>query len=146
MYDQILIPYDGTDEAQRAAEHGIGLASALDATVHSLYVVDLPGVPRTLSIRDDEEEIRQEYRAFGEDVTGELCDMASNAGVECTSAIRTGSPSEEIVDYAEEEELDAIMIGSAYRGKLGGLVGGTMDKVVRASTIPVITTRMTVDD
>lgn len=146
MYDQILLPYDGSDEARRGAEHGIGLASALDASVHALYVVDLPGAPRTLSIRDDEEEIRQEYRAFGEDVTAELCDMASNAGVDCTTAIRTGAPSEEIVDYAEEEGLDAIVLGSAYRGKIRGLVGGTTDKVVRASTTPVITTRKSVDD
>ena len=55
MYDHILVPYDGSDEARRGAEHGIELAEALDATVHALYVIDLPGTPRALALRDDEE-------------------------------------------------------------------------------------------
>jgi nucleotide-binding universal stress UspA family protein len=146
MYDHILIPFDGSDEARRGAEHGIGLAAALDATVHALYVIDLPGAPRALSLRDDEEEMREEYRAYGEDVTTELCDMAADAGVDCVAAVRSGSPSEEIVDYAEDEGVDLIVLGSAYRGRIRGLMGSTTDKVVRTATVPVVTTRMTVND
>jgi nucleotide-binding universal stress UspA family protein len=136
MYDNILLPYDGSKEARKGAEHGIGLAAALGASVH------LPGAPRALSIRDDEERMREEYHEYGEEVTGELCEMAADAGVECTAAIKSGSPAEEIVEYAESEGLDAIVIGSAYRGKFGGLLGSTADKVVRTSDVPVITTRI----
>jgi len=146
MYDAILIPYDGNDESKRAAEHGIELAAALGAAVHALYVVDLPGAPRTVYVRDDEEELREEYHEYGEDVTAQVCEMAGEAGVDCTTALRTGSPAEEIVAYADEEGLDAIVMGSAYKGKFGAVLGGTSDKVVRTSPIPVITTRMTVND
>ncbi|WP_096389824.1 universal stress protein [Halopenitus persicus] len=146
MYETILIPYDGSDEARRGAEHGIELAAALGASVHALYVVDLPGAPRTVYIRDDEEQIREEYHGYGEQVTEELCGMASEHGVECTAAVRTGSPAEEIVDYAEENGLDAIVLGSAYQGKFRAILGGTSDKVVRTSSVPVITDRMSVED
>lgn len=146
MYDTILLPYDGSDEARKAAEHGIGLAAELDADIHALYVMDLPGAPRALSIRDDEEEMRERYRDYGEEVTSELADIAADHGVSCTTAIRSGSVSETIVDYAEDEGMDAIVIGSAYRGKLGTLLGSTTDKVVRTSTVPVITQRMHADD
>lgn len=146
MYDAILIPYDGNDESQRAAEHGIGLGAALGASVHALYVINLPGAPRTVYVRDDEEQLREEYREYGEDVTEQLCEMASEAGIDCTTAIRTGSPAEEIVAYADEEGLDAIVMGSAYKGTFGAVLGGTSDKVVRTSPVPVVTTRMTVDD
>jgi nucleotide-binding universal stress UspA family protein len=37
-------------------------------------------------------------------------------------------------------------MGSSYRGKLGNLIGGTMDKVVRSSPVPVISHRMNVND
>lgn len=146
MYDTILIPFDGSDEARRGAEHGIELAAALGSSIHALYVIDLPGAPRTVYVRDDEEELREEYREYGEQVTRELCDMAAEAGVDCTTAITTGAPGEEIVDYAEEEEMDAIAMGSAYQGRFRAIIGGTSDKVVRTSTVPVITYRMMVED
>ena len=142
MYENILLPYDGSKESKKGAEHGIGLAAALGATVHALYVVDLPGAPRALSIRDDEEKMREEYREYGEEVTAELCAMAADEGVECETAITSGSPSEEIVDDAEAEGMDAIVLGSAYQGRIGALLGSTADRVVRTSGVPVITTRI----
>ncbi|EMA18309.1 universal stress protein [Haloarcula amylolytica] len=146
MYDHILVPYDGSDEAQRGAEHGIELAAALDATVHALYVIDLPGTPRALALRDDEEEMREEYRNYGEEVLANLGTVAEEHGVEYKTHFKTGAPSEEIVEFAENEDMDAIVLGSAFRGKLGNLLGGTTDKVVRTSSIPVISQRMSVND
>jgi len=146
MYDTILVPYDGSDEAEQGARHGIELAAALGASIHVLYVMDLPGAPRALSIRDDEEQMRQEYREYGERVTAELAEMAAEHGVETTRAIVAGSVSEEIVEYADEEGIDAIVLGSAYQGKIGAILGSTADKVVRTATVPVIVKRLQVDD
>jgi nucleotide-binding universal stress UspA family protein len=146
MYNNILIPYDGSDEAQKAAVHGIELAAALGSSIHALYVIDLPGAPRALSIRDDEEEMRERYQEYGEEVTGELANIAAEHGVECTTAIKTGTPSERIVEYAKDEGMDAIVIGSAYRGKIGALLGSTTDKVVRTATVPVVSQRMEMDE
>jgi nucleotide-binding universal stress UspA family protein len=146
MYDTILIPYDGSDEGEMGARHGIELAAALGSEVRALYVIDLPGVPRALSIRDDEEQMRAEYESYGERILGDICEVAADNGVDCTSTTRTGSVTDEIVDYAEESDVDAVVMGSGYRGKVGVLLGGTADKVVRASTVPVITKRMSVED
>lgn len=146
MYDTILIPYDGSNEGKKAATHGIELAAALGADIHALYVIDLPGAPRALALRDDEEEMRERYREYGEDVLSEIEEIAGDHGVGCTKAFRTGSVSDEIVDYADVEEMDAIVMGSAYRGKLGNILGGTADRVVRTATVPVVTQRMQMDD
>lgn len=142
MYNRILIPTDGSDEATKAAEHGIELAAALGATVHTLYVMDLPGVPRALSIRDDEEAVREEYELYGQSVTTAVSEMAADAGVECITAIRSGSVREEIVKYADEEDADVIVMGTGYRGKFGGLLGTVSEKVVRTATVPVISTKL----
>jgi len=146
MYDHILVPYDGSDEARRGAEHGIELAAALDATVHALYVIDLPGTPRALALRDDEEEMRREYREYGEEVLANLGSVAKDNGVDYETHFKTGAPSEEIVEFAEDNGMDVIVLGSAFRGKLGNLLGGTTDKVVRTSSVPVISQRMSVND
>jgi nucleotide-binding universal stress UspA family protein len=146
MYETILIPYDGSDEGDMGARHGIELAAALGADVHALYVIDLPGAPRALSIRDDEEQMRREYNEYGDRILGEIGEVAADHGVDCTRAKRSGSPSEEIVRYAEEEEMGAIVMGSGFRGKIGTLLGGTADKVVRTATVPVVTKRKSVED
>jgi nucleotide-binding universal stress UspA family protein len=146
MYDTILIPYDGSDEARKGAEHGVELAAAVGATVHVLYVINLPGAPRALALRDDEEEMRERYNEYADEILGEFSDTVTDQGIECVTARRTGTVSDEIIDYAEEEGMDAIVMGSSYRGKLGNLIGGTMDKVVRSSPVPVISHRMDVND
>jgi nucleotide-binding universal stress UspA family protein len=142
MYDTILIPTDGSDEARKAAQHGIELAATLGATVHTLYVMDLPGVPRALSIRDDEEQVRKEYREYGERVTEEISEMANDADVECVTALKSGTVHEEIVRYAEDEGTDAIVMGTGYQGRFGALLGTVAEKVVRLSTVPVISTKL----
>jgi nucleotide-binding universal stress UspA family protein len=142
MYDRILIPTDGSNEAKKATEHGIELASTLGATVHTLYVMDLPGAPRALSIRDDEEAIREEYEQYGQQVTSEVCDMAAEADVECIAAIKSGSVHEEIVRYADEEDTDVIVMGTGYQGQFGALLGTIAEKIVRTATVPVISTKM----
>lgn len=141
MYDNILVPYDGTDEADIGADHALDLASAVGATVHALYVIDLPGAPRSVYVRDDEEELREEYTAYGEEVTGELRDRAADADVDCVTETQSGSIREEVTDYAEENDIDLIVMGTAYRGKVGALLGGSAEKVVRTSTVPVTTVR-----
>jgi nucleotide-binding universal stress UspA family protein len=146
MYESILLPFDGSDEARKGAEHGIGLAKSCDATVHALYVIDLPGAPRTVYIRDDEEEMRERYREYGEEVTAEVCEMAAAEGLDCVSALRSGSPGEEIVDYATSEGIGAIVLGSAYRGTFRALLGSTAEKVVRTSEVPVVTVRKQMND
>lgn len=142
MYENILIPTDGGKQAVKGAEHGIELAAAIGATIHALYVIELPGTPRTTYIMDDEERIREEYREFGEEVTTEVCEMAADAGVDCTTAIKSGSPHEEIEAYAEEEDIDLIVMGSKYQGKFGALMGSNAEKVVRTSEVPVTTIRV----
>ena len=146
MYDTILIPFDGSDEGEMGARHGIELAAALGAEVHALYVIDLPGAPRALSIRDDEEKMREEYNQYADRILGEISEVAADHGVDCVVETRSGNPSEEIVEYAQEEGMDAIVMGSGFRGKIGTLLGGTADKVVRTATVPVLTKRKNVED
>lgn len=146
MYEKILIPYDGSEESKKGAEIGLDLAAELGSVVHALYVVELPGAPRSVYLRDDEEEMRERYQEYGEKVTSELCTEAAARDIECVTAIKSGNAAEEIVEYAEKNGVDSIFMGSAYKGTLGGLLGSTTDKVVRTATVPVTTHRMQMDE
>ncbi|WP_276271881.1 universal stress protein [Haloarcula litorea] len=142
MYERLLLPYDGSNEGRRGVEHGIELAAALGATVHALYVAKLPDAPRALYYDEDEDELIERFRDHGEELTAEVAEMAEAAGVDCVTAVTFDSPAAGIVEYAEEEGMDAIVMGSAYTGALRALLGNTTDKVVRSATVPVITHRI----
>lgn len=139
MYDQILVPTDGSKEALEGARHGVDLAAALGSTVHALYVVEEGGNPWLSESMEDQSERAREY---GEETTGEVAEMAADAGVESVTAVKVGpAVYKKINEYATENGVDAIVMGTGYRGSMGGLLGSTAEKVVRTSEIPVTTIR-----
>lgn len=135
MYESILIPTDGSSDAEKGAEHGVELAAALGATVHALYVIEEGTNPwEDASIEDQLDRARE----YGESITGEVADLAAAAGVECVPATAIGPRVHRVInDYVEEEGIDAIVMGSGYRGSLGDILGSTADKVIRTSRVPV---------
>lgn len=139
MYDTILVPTDGSTEAEKGARHAVDLASAVGATLHALYVIEEGGNPWMSEPMEDQTE---RARAYGDEITGDVAEMASAAGVECVTATSVGpNVHEKINDYVEEEDVDLVVIGSGYHGQIGGLLGSVADKVLRSAEVPVLTVR-----
>lgn len=139
MYDTMLVPTDGSSDARKGAEHAVDLADALGATVHALYVIREGTNPWNPESLDDQLERAREY---GEELTGEVAELAADAGVDCVTATKVGpSVHEEINDYVEAEAIDAIVMGSGFRGSMGGVLGSTADKVLRTARVPVTVLR-----
>lgn len=135
MYETILIPTDGSSDARNGAEHGVALAASVGATVHALYVIEEGTNPWESTSLDDQMDRAREY---GDEITGEVADMAADAGVECVTATAIGPRvAQEINDYVEEEGIDAIVMGSGFRGSMGDILGSTADKVIRTAEVPV---------
>lgn len=139
LYERILIPTDGSTVAKRAAEHGVNLAASLGAEVHALYVIEEGGNPWLSESMEDQME---QAESFGEEIVGDVADLAAEAGVDSVTEI-TASPAvfEEINEYVEENDIDAIVLGSGYKGTMGGLLGSTASKVIRTADVPVISLR-----
>jgi nucleotide-binding universal stress UspA family protein len=136
-YDSILIPTDGSEQAGNAVEEGIRLASELGATVHALYVID-EFEAKIVPITGEQDAKRAEYREYGQRVTGEVAALAEEAGVDCVTAVEVGTAHDRIARYAEEHDVDMVVIGSRGLGELEELLlGSTADKVVRLVDRPV---------
>lgn len=139
MYDTILIPTDGGKTAMAGAEHGVEMAAALGASVHTVYVVEEGSNPWDRSSLEDQMDVAEDY---GEEQTGKVADLAAEAGVDCTEEVVVGPKIPvQIYEYAEENDIDAIVMGSGYRGSLGGLLGSTAEKIVRMTDMPVTVVR-----
>ena len=139
MYETILVPTDGSKEAEKGVRHGVALAESIGATLHALYVVEEGGNPWDSEPMDAQLDRAKEY---GEEVTGAVGEQAEAAGVDFVSAVSVGPRAhDKIVEYVEDEGVDLIVMGSGYHGQIGGLLGSTADKVLRSAEVPVLTVR-----
>lgn len=140
MYDNILLPTDGSENAERAVEQAIGLANGDDAILHVLYVVDVKHMVSEVA----ENVMSKQLEQTGNTVVDDIAERADRVGVNVNSSVLSGTPSQEILTYAEEHEIDLIVMGT--RGRTGFnrlLLGSVTEKVVRLSDAPVLTVRMT---
>ncbi|HHV25085.1 MAG: universal stress protein [Methanosarcina sp.] len=141
FYRNIVIATDGSENSQRAISHGIEIAKLSGATVHALYVVDTTSFS---SIPMDEgwEAMYEILRGEGEKAISEVKELGEVSGVEVREVLLEGHPSNEIIDFAEKNNADLIVVGTL--GKTGldrFLMGSVAEKVVRGSKVPVLVVR-----
>jgi nucleotide-binding universal stress UspA family protein len=142
MYDRILVPTDGSSETERAVEHAAQLAAAHGAELHGVYVVNsatFAGLPMETSWEGVGDVLREE----GETALDRVEAIAAEHGVPVTTNLLEGSPSRRIVEYAETEDCDLVVMGTHGRGGIDRLLlGSVAEGVVRASSVPVLTVQV----
>jgi nucleotide-binding universal stress UspA family protein len=145
MYKHVLLPTDGSEGTDAVVENAREIANRFDAEVHVLHVVD-----QRLS------RLAQEYRDLGSDVGQTATDELGEVGQEAVSAVTSqlsddisvteavveGVPHEAILEYAADEDIDLIVMGTHGRTGLSrSLLGSVTERVVRSADVPVLTVR-----
>jgi nucleotide-binding universal stress UspA family protein len=136
-YENILIPTDGSPASIAAARHGLALASALDATVHILSIVDDtslgPDVRSALSVEERE-------RPAIEAVASVTAEADEYDLPDVQTSVEHGPPAKLIREQIETSDIHAVVIGSSgRRGVDRILLGSVAEKTVRSAPVPVIT-------
>ena len=142
LYSRILVPTDGSTEGEQAVAHALDVAAVHDAAVHALYVVDTAsyaGMP----MESTWDGIGDLLRSDAESALARVEEIATAASVNVETAVVEGSPSREIVRYAEQSDCDLIVMGTHGRGGIDRLLlGSVAEKVVRSASVPVLTVRL----
>ncbi len=137
MYQDLLLATDGSDPARRATDHAVELAAQLDATLHVLSVSE-----EGPQAEDTEDRLRHDPEDEAARAAEEAAEAAAREGVEATTEIRPGVPQEQIVDVAEANSIDMIVVGTAGRSGLDHLISGSVaEEIVRNAPVPVVTVR-----
>ena len=141
MYDDILIPTDGSDTVPETLAHALPIASQHDARVHALYVVD----SRITSAAIDETvtDLETALAADGEEAVADVVERATDQGLDTIGEVRKGTPSKTILEYASETGIDLIVIGThgkSPREKVTSL-GSVSERVVDNADVPVFVVR-----
>lgn len=147
--EHLLVATDFSDCSREAVEYALGLAERVGAEVTVVHVVERPvyfdvGVAHSLQLRHNVDEWLRELK---EEAAGRLEALTTEVrkrhpGVR--SALRDGSPVDEILHAAEETSADVIVIGTHGRtGLPHALLGSVAERVIRRAQCPVLTVRPT---
>ena len=145
MYDDILIPTDGSAAVDRALTHALNLAEVHDASVHGLFVINSTNFA-SLPMETSWEGISDILREDAREALDAISRRAESRRVPVDTAILEGSPSNEIVRYARDSGIDLIVMGTQGRSGIDRwLIGSVTERVVRTAPIPVLTVQLGAD-
>ncbi|OAQ52321.1 UspA domain-containing protein [Natrinema mahii] len=137
MFDTIVLPTDGSDHAEAAAETGIDLATAHDAAVHVVCVADT-GPLGDLRLPGEAASAEDAMRGRAQESVDVVVEAAEAAGLETTGTVLDGPPAEAILEYARDVDADLIVMGTRGRGGVHRMaMGSVTDHVVRFGDVPV---------
>lgn len=138
MYQRILVPTDGSEYAEAAADRGFALAETLDAELHLLAVVDA-GPLSSIRLPGDAANAEEVLREQAEAAVDRLEERAAERGITPTVTIQSGTPVEEILEYAEPADIDVAVMGTRGRGGVDRMVlGSVTDGVTRYGDMDVL--------
>jgi len=137
MYKKILVPTDGSEFAKKAQKHALYLAGVSGAEIVAVSVTENNFV-NGLPLDDEVYQLNQILKERSEENLKEF-DKLNEEDLKITHVVREGSPARVILEVAEEEDVDLIVMGSS--GKSGFdrfIMGSVADKVVNSAKCAVL--------
>ena len=142
MYNNILVPVDGSAASDAAVEHGVTIAAPHDATVHFLHVIDVGTEMSASGVGSIADDLTETLTEEANRILGAAEDQAEEADVTFERAILEGFPHDAVVDYCSEHDVDLVIMGASGRSGLKEhLLGSTTDRVVRSIDASVLLAR-----
>ncbi len=140
---KILVPIDFSDYSKSALKYAINFAKKFNAELYLIYVVEPIIYPPDFSmgqIAIPTLDLGMDKRAFEE--LNKLAEKEIPKELIANTIVKTGKPFIEIIESAEEENIDLIIIAThGHTGMEHILFGSTAEKVVRKAPCPVLTLR-----
>ncbi len=134
VYDDILLPTDGSEGAELAVEWGITLAEVYDATLHAVYSVDTSGFGGVEGMG----EIYDALEETGRSALATVRKRVQEDDVSVAGHIGSGPAARTILSYCEEHDIDLVVMGTHGRsGVKRYLIGSVTETVVRNAAVPV---------
>ena len=140
---KILYATDFSDNTIPAAEYALTLANLAGAEIHVIHVVaELVDYRRSMLQPESFAILEREVEALAIKEMGEFCRARFGDQVRYATEVVIGRPFQVILDRAAALSCDLIVMGTHGRSGMENVIlGSTAQRIVRRSTIPVLTVR-----
>ena len=151
MFNDILVPLDGSELSERALPMAEGLAKSSEATVHLIQMVsrehELAAARGSESVQAAELEMDLARRLTesqlnrGRMYLEQIGSRLSGAGIkiETEFTVKAGDPAENIIAYVKEHSINLVVMSTHGHGGLRRLLMGSVtDRVVHSCDVPVL--------
>ncbi|MDA8084155.1 MAG: universal stress protein [Nitrospiraceae bacterium] len=136
-WGMILVPTDGSKYSMTATDKAIDLAGSYGGHIKALSVVDV-----TEEFQTEAPEAVDRMIETGRGYVDQVREKASAHRVEAEPIVREGETYRVIVDLAEQQKADVIVMGSHGRtGVKRLLMGSVTEKVIGHAPCPVLVVR-----
>jgi nucleotide-binding universal stress UspA family protein len=134
MFEKVLLPTDGSKAAIPARERAFEIVQMSDGELHILHVAEQPKLSGGKTIARKLEE-------KGERIVEGVGRRAERRGIEnVRTHVMRGAAHQAILDYARNNDVDTIVMGTHGRtGVERYVLGSVTERVVRMSDVPVVT-------
>jgi universal stress protein A len=148
-FTRILVPIDFSAPSDAALAAAKDLATRFGASLHLVHVLEDPYAVAAYSaevLGYLPPGIKESWhREAGKHLNALLTPAERSTFRATTAVLFSGSVAKEIVEHAQDNNINLIVMGTHGRGGLAHLlIGSVAERVVRTATCPVLTVRGTV--
>lgn len=141
----ILAPTDFSHHAEAAVKSAFELAEQFDATVHLVHTLAEPVsaiAPEPMIVAAPPPEFYEESEKTCKEALQKVASQFGKPDTKVQTAALWGSPVDTVLEYAQREPIDLIVISTHGRTGLSHvLLGSVAESIVRNAPCPVLTLR-----
>ncbi len=141
---KVLVPVDGSPVSQKAAEKAIELSKRYDSKLVFIYVVDTRGiytydVGGIISVPFNYPKITEELIQVKTEFLNAFISAIGIDSEHVEKVVLHGEPSDKIIDFANREKIDLIVMGRRGFSKIKRFfVGSVTQRVISDAPCPVL--------
>jgi len=143
VYKKMLVPLDGSEFSECVLDHVRAIAIGCQVPEVVLLGVAEPVTHQAyymVGIEDQIGNMQKETEKYVESYLSKSADSLKKDDIAAQTAVVSGRPAEEILDYANKNQVDLIIMSTHGRsGFSRWVLGSVTDRVVRNSKAPVLT-------
>ena len=154
-FEKILVPYDGSQFADKALENAIGIAKMSGSNTQIFLLHVTPNIPipltferpvysaktgKSIPLTQYIQELIVEMEENASKMLEEERQKYAHHNIKIETILLNGYPSEKIVEFAEKENVDLIVIGNIGLSGLSKVkaLGSVSRSVSESASCPVL--------
>jgi len=135
-----MVATDGSELVKQAVKSAVEIAKLSEAKLYAVHVIAIGSYSIIHSLDEKwKKTMKKQLTIKGEKATVYVENVGNAANIDVESVILEGNPANEIIDFAENKDIDLIVMGTHEKTELQRfLVGSVAENVIRHSRKAVL--------